>query len=97
MPAAARVGDMTAHGTPLGTGPGSANVLIGGMPAWRVGQDVHSCPLSEAGKAHVGGVIASGSTKVFVNNMPLARQGDQVVETGVSNAVVNGCATVIVG
>ena len=35
MPAAARVGDNKQHGSPLGPGPGSTNVLIGGMPAWR--------------------------------------------------------------
>jgi uncharacterized Zn-binding protein involved in type VI secretion len=32
---AARVDDMTEHGTPLGPGPGSDNVLIGGKKAWR--------------------------------------------------------------
>ncbi len=32
---AARLADITAHGTPLVPGPGSPNVLIGGMPAWR--------------------------------------------------------------
>ncbi|MEM9213269.1 MAG: PAAR domain-containing protein [Cyanobacteria bacterium P01_F01_bin.150] len=36
MPAA-RVGDLVTHIAPpiLGPGPGSSNVLIGGMPAWR--------------------------------------------------------------
>lgn len=34
MPAA-RVFDLTAHGTVLKPGPGSMNVLIGGKPAWR--------------------------------------------------------------
>ena len=32
---AARVGDATEHGTPLGEGPGSDNVIIGGDKAWR--------------------------------------------------------------
>jgi uncharacterized Zn-binding protein involved in type VI secretion len=32
---AARVGDATAHGGALVPGPGSTNVFIGGMPAWR--------------------------------------------------------------
>jgi hypothetical protein len=32
---AARVGDTTGHGCPLVPGPGSTNVFIGGMPAWR--------------------------------------------------------------
>jgi uncharacterized Zn-binding protein involved in type VI secretion len=32
---AARMGDMTAHGSPLAGSPGCPTVLIGGMPAWR--------------------------------------------------------------
>ncbi len=32
---AARILDLTAHGTALKPGPGSLNVLIGGRPAWR--------------------------------------------------------------
>ncbi len=32
---AVRVTDNTAHGSPLAPGPGSLNVLIGGLPAWR--------------------------------------------------------------
>ncbi|NNF00933.1 MAG: hypothetical protein HKN25_18095 [Pyrinomonadaceae bacterium] len=35
MPAAARPTDATGHGTPLMPGPGSVNVLIGFLPAWR--------------------------------------------------------------
>jgi uncharacterized Zn-binding protein involved in type VI secretion len=35
MPAAARVTDMTIHGTPFVPGIGSTNVLIGGLPALR--------------------------------------------------------------
>ena len=32
---AARVTDITSHGPPLNPGPGSPNVLIGKLPAWR--------------------------------------------------------------
>jgi uncharacterized Zn-binding protein involved in type VI secretion len=32
---AARVTDLTSHGPPLNPGPGSPNVLIGKLPAWR--------------------------------------------------------------
>ena len=32
MPPAARVGDLTGHGTPLAPGPGSPNVFVGGKP-----------------------------------------------------------------
>ncbi len=35
MPDAARMSDITSHGTPLTPGPGSPDVLIGNLPAWR--------------------------------------------------------------
>jgi uncharacterized Zn-binding protein involved in type VI secretion len=35
MPPAARTTDLTSHGPPLSPGPGSPDVLIGFMPAWR--------------------------------------------------------------
>ena len=97
MPLAARVGDMTSHGTPLGPGPGSLNVLIGSMPAWRATADFHTCPLVSGTVPHVGGVIAVGSTTVLINNLPAARQGDMIVEGGPSNSIVMGCPTVMIG
>jgi uncharacterized Zn-binding protein involved in type VI secretion len=96
MPAA-RVGDQTSHGTPLGPGPGSSNVLIGGAPAWRAGSDFHGCPLSNGPQPHVGGTVAVGSATVFINALPAARQGDQVVEAGPPNAIVIGAPTVLIG
>lgn len=97
MPPAARVGDMTSHGTPLGPGPGSANVLIGGMPAWRGGADSHTCPLSSGPAPHTGGVVTVGSTTVFINNSPAARQGDIVTEAGPPNTIQVGLSTVLIG
>ncbi len=94
---AARVGDQTGHGTPLSPGPGSPNVLIGGMPAWRVGSDFHTCPLFDGPKPHVGGVVAVGSTTVLINSLPAARQGDQVVEAGPPNPIALGATTVLIG
>lgn len=35
MPAAARITDITVHGSPMLPGTGSPNVLIGNLPAWR--------------------------------------------------------------
>lgn len=35
MPPAARVSDMTAHGSPMVPGIGSTNVIVGNLPAWR--------------------------------------------------------------
>ena len=97
MPPAARVGDITSHGTPLGPGPGSPNVLIGGMPAWRANADLHNCPLSSGPVPHVGGVVIVGSVTVLINNLPAARQGDIVTEIGPPNTIVMGCPTVLNG
>lgn len=97
MPPAARVGDPTSHGTPLGPGPGSANVLIGGMPAWRAGADNHVCPLSTGLAPHVGGAVVPGSATVLINGMPAARQGDMVIESGPPNSISAGAPTVLIG
>lgn len=96
MPPAARVLDGTAHGTPL-TGAGSTNVLIGGMPAWRAGADVHACPLSSGPVPHVGGSVAVGSSSVLINGMPAARQGDVIIENGPPNSITAGCPSVVIG
>jgi len=98
VPPAARVGDLTSHGTPLGPGPGSFNVLIGGMPAWRAVSDLHTCPLLEGGLVpHVGGVVAVGSFTVLINNLPAARMGDTIVESGPPNTIAMGFPTVLIG
>jgi uncharacterized Zn-binding protein involved in type VI secretion len=97
MPFAARVGDLTGHGTPLGPGPGNPTVLIGGMPAWCVGVDTHTCPLVNGVQPHVGGVVAMGSLTVLIGGIPAARQGDQVMEAGGPNPIVMGCPTVLIG
>ena len=95
MPPAARTLDPTAHGTPL-SGSGSPNVLIGGMPAWRALADVHTCPLWTGPVPHVGGTVAVGSSTVFINNMPAARQGDTIVESGPPNTIAGGDPTVLI-
>ena len=97
MPAAARVGDLTSHGTPLGPGPGFPLVLIGGQPAWRAGVDTHACPLVTGVVPHVGGVVAMGSLTVLIGGVPAARQGDQIVEAGPPNAIAFGMLTVLIG
>lgn len=97
MPPAARVGDQTSHGTPLGPGPGSVNVLIGGMPAWRASADFHACPLVTGLVPHVGGTVLMGSLSVLINNLPAARQSDMIVESGPPNSIAMGCMTVLIG
>ena len=97
MPMAARLGDLTSHGTPLTPGPGSTNVLIGGMPAWRATADFHTCPLASGTVPHVGGVVTLGSTTVLINNLPAARQGDMITEAAPPNTIAVGCPTVQIG
>jgi uncharacterized Zn-binding protein involved in type VI secretion len=94
MPAS-RITDM--HVCPMVTGivphvggpilpPGAVTVLIGGLPAARVG-DMATC---------VGppDVIALGSFTVFTMNQPQARIADTTAHGG---KIVLGCFTVFVG
>lgn len=55
-PPAARINDMTAHGTPLVPGPPSSNVIIGGQPAW--------LGMSAAAAAALAAVIADGAKDI---------------------------------
>jgi uncharacterized Zn-binding protein involved in type VI secretion len=103
MPAAARLGDLTTHGsiplTPMSPPPAmcSKDVLIGGQPAWRAISDTHVCPLANGPQPHVGGVVAKGSTSVFIDGLPAVRQGDVIQEAGGPNAITGGCLTVQIG
>jgi len=95
MPFAARIMDM--HICPMvsGTVPhvggpvlpaGCPTVLIGGLPAARVG-DLCTC---------VGppDSIIMGSATVLIGGMPAARMGDTTAHGGV---IVLGCPTVLIG
>ena len=94
---AARLGDATSHGTPLGPGPGCATVLIGGQPAWRAISDLHTCPLADGLRPHIGGVVGVGSVTVRIGGFPAARRGDLIVETAAPNAIIVGALTVSIG
>ena len=91
---AARITDM--HTCPMTTGPvphvggpilppGAPTVLIGGLPAARMG-DMATC---------VGppDSIILGSFAVLVGNQPAARMGDSTAHGGV---IVLGCFTVLI-
>lgn len=68
------------------------------MPAWRATVDVHVCPVVPPGAPpHVGGTVAAGSATVLLNNVPAARQGDLVAESGPPNPIATGCPTVLIG
>ncbi len=93
MPPAARIGDM--HTCPMVTPPphvggpvalGEFTVLIGGMPAARVG-DMCIC---------VGppDTIVKGSGTVLIGGMPAARMGDTTAHGG---NIILGEFTVMIG
>jgi len=92
---AARITDM--HVCPMVTGvvphvggpilpPGAPTVLIGGMPAARMG-DMCTC---------VGppDSIILGSATVLIGGMPAARMGDMTAHGG---TIMAGCPTVLIG
>jgi uncharacterized Zn-binding protein involved in type VI secretion len=91
---AARLGDTTVHGGAIVVG--CPTVLIGGMPAARVG-DMHTCPLVTGVVPHVGGAIALGSFTVLIGGMPAARVGDLVTCVGPPDTIAMGCTTVLIG
>jgi uncharacterized Zn-binding protein involved in type VI secretion len=95
---AARVGDLTSHGSPLLPGIGSPNVMIGNKPAWRTEIDTHACPVVKVLIPDGGGVVVMGSPTVFINFMMACRISDIVVEIpGGPNAIAAGCPTVFIG
>jgi uncharacterized Zn-binding protein involved in type VI secretion len=102
MPPAARVTDPTTHGGPLSPGPGSANVLIGGLPAWRATIDQHACPAVSISGPDGVGMVMMGSPTVLINNMMACRMGDIVVEIpglalGPADPIIMGEMTVMIG
>lgn len=66
--------------------PGAVTVIIGGLPAARVG-DMATC-------TGPPDVIAKGSSTVFIGGKPAARMGDSTAHGG---SIVAGCATVNIG
>jgi uncharacterized Zn-binding protein involved in type VI secretion len=95
MPFAARVSDM--HLCPMITGvvphvggpvlpAGCPTVMIGGLPAARVG-DMCTC-------TGPPDTIAAGSGTVMIGGSPAARMGDSTAHGGV---IILGCPTVNIG
>ncbi|MDJ0822527.1 MAG: PAAR domain-containing protein [Paracoccaceae bacterium] len=68
------------------SGPGATNVLIGGLPAARVGDQAVCVGPPDA--------ISMGSTTVLIGGSPAARMGDPTAHGG---AITLGNATVLIG
>lgn len=103
---AARITDTPMHGPPI-MGAGCTTVLIGGKPAWRVG-DQHTCSVPNApppagpGSPHGPGITAPpGSTAVLIKGKPAARMTDKIMEPGAvqppmtTNTIMKGCTSVL--
>jgi hypothetical protein len=75
---------------------GYPTVLIGNMPAARIG-DMHTCPLVTVLVPHVGGPLILGSFTVLVGFMPQSRVTDMLICIGPPDMVAVGCPTVMVG
>jgi uncharacterized Zn-binding protein involved in type VI secretion len=94
MQPAARVSDM--HTCPMVTGvvphvggpilpPGAVTVLIGGLPAARVGDEADCTGATDT--------IVVGSATVLIANQPAARMGASTSHGGV---IAAGCMTVLI-
>jgi len=93
MPACT-ITSQTAHGGVVTVG--FPTVLIGGLPASRIG-DLHVCPMTTGPVPHVGGPFILGSPTVLVGNMPQSRVTDQLTCVGPPDVAMMGCETVLVG
>src|SRR5580704_8822754 len=91
---AARIGDPTAHGGVVGIG--CPTVIIGNMPASRIG-DMHACPMVTVVVPHVGGPFVLGSFTVLTGFSPQSRVGDALICVGPPDVLAMGCPTVMVG
>jgi uncharacterized Zn-binding protein involved in type VI secretion len=62
------------------------------------GADIHMCDTPLPIPPHGPGVVINASPTVMINNLPAARQGDQVLEAvGPPDPIAMGCPTVIIG
>lgn len=60
--------------------------------------DMHVCPIPVPIPPHGPGFVTKGSATVVINNLPAARQGDQVMEAcGGADPIAMGCMTVDIG
>lgn len=66
-------------------------------PAARL-TDMHTCPMFDGPKPHVGGpIVGPGAATVLIGNLPAAHVGDMVTCVGPPDSIVKGSATVMIG
>jgi len=66
-------------------------------PAARVG-DMHTCPLFDGPKPHVGGpIMPPGVPTVLIGGLPAAVVGGMATCVGPPDTIIKGSATVMIG
>ena len=66
-------------------------------PAARVG-DMHTCPMSDGPKPHVGGpILPPGQPTVLIGGLPAARVGDMCTCVGPPDTILMGSMKVMIG
>jgi uncharacterized Zn-binding protein involved in type VI secretion len=65
-------------------------------PAARI-SDMHTCPMFDGPKPHVGGPIVIGCPTVMIGGMPAARVGDMCICVGPPDSIAMGSFTVMIG
>lgn len=88
MPAA-RLGDMTAHGSPLAPGPGSLNVLIGGQPAWRGITAAQAVALAQAFAQGMENIAKAAAAQAAAAGTPAAPAAAANFTKTVADTVAN--------
>lgn len=66
-------------------------------PAARVG-DMHTCPMSDGPKPHIGGpILPPGMPTVLIGGLPAARVGDLATCASAPDSIAFGSLTVLIG
>lgn len=66
-------------------------------PAARVG-DMHTCPMSDGPKPHVGGpILPPGKVNVLIGGQPAARVTDKALCVGPPDIITCGSSSVLIG
>lgn len=66
-------------------------------PAARV-SDMHTCPMFDGPKPHVGGpIMPPGVPTVLIGGLPAASLGNMCTCTGPPDSIIIGSATVLIG
>jgi uncharacterized Zn-binding protein involved in type VI secretion len=58
---------------------------------------MHTCPMSDGPKPHVGGPVTQGDLTVLIDNMPAATVGSLCTCVGPPDTIMKGSATVFIG